>query len=236
MSRLAEAIRNIRHNYCSAVVVAAGSSTRMGEDKLQITVGGKSVLLRSLEALDSSPDIDEIIVVTGINDISLFKELSLKYGFRKISAVIQGGSTRAESVYNGLTHANGDIVLIHDGARMLITTEEIEQVFDDCKKFGAAALGVKCKDTLKINNGGFIAGTLDRETTYQIQTPQAFYKDTIIKAHQNAKDNTATDDCALVEKIGVKIKITEGSYENIKITTPSDLAIAHEILKKRGEI
>lgn len=222
----------------TAIIAAGGSGTRMGAgiNKVYLECDGIPIIARTVSVFEKSDIIDEIIVVTGINDISLFKELSLKYGFRKISAVIQGGSTRAESVYNGLTHANGEIVLIHDGARMLITTEEIEQVFDDCKKFGAAALGVKCKDTLKINNGGFIAGTLDRETTYQIQTPQAFYKDTIIKAHQNAKDNTATDDCALAEKIGVKIKITEGSYENIKITTPSDLAIAHEILKKRGEI
>lgn len=222
----------------TAIIAAGGSGTRMGAgiNKVYLESDGIEIIARTVSVFEKSDIIDEIIVVTGINDIPLFNELINKYCFKKISAVVQGGGTRAESVYNGLIQASGEIVLIHDGARMLITVDEIERVFNDCKKFGAAALGVKCKDTLKISDNGFICGTLDRETTYQIQTPQVFYKDTIIKAHQNAKDNTATDDCALAEQIGVKIKITEGSYENIKITTPSDLAIAHEILKKRGEI
>ena len=222
----------------TAIIAAGGSGTRMGAgiNKVYLECDGTPIIARTISVFEKSDIIDEIIVVTGINDIEMLKELVKKYNFKKVSAVTEGGSTRAESVYNGLMHANGEIVLIHDGARMLITVDEIEKVFNDCKEFGAAALGVKCKDTLKINDSGFIAGTLDRETTYQIQTPQVFYKDTIIKAHQNAKDNTATDDCALAEQMGVKIKITDGSYDNIKITTPSDLAIAHEILKKRGEI
>lgn len=221
----------------TAIIAAAGTGTRMGAgiNKVYLEPDGMEIIARTVSVFEKSEVIDEIVVVTGKNDIPLFRELAEKYSFSKITAVVQGGSTRSESVYNGLMHAEGEIVLIHDGARMLITADEIERVLADCKKFGAAALGVKCKDTLKASENGFIAGTLSRETTYQIQTPQAFYRDTIIKAHQNAKDNTATDDCMLAEQMGVKIKITEGSYENIKITTPSDLSIAHEILRKRGQ-
>ena len=221
----------------TAIIAAAGTGTRIGAgiNKVYLESDGMEIIARTVSAFEKSDIIDEIIVVTGKNDIPLFRELAKKYSFSKITAVVQGGSTRSESVYNGLMQAEGEIVLIHDGARMLITADEIERVLADCKKFGAAALGVKCKDTLKISENGFIAGTLNRETTYQIQTPQAFYRDTIIQAHQNAKDNTATDDCMLAEQMGVKIKITEGSYENIKITTPSDLSIAHEILQKRGQ-
>lgn len=219
----------------SAIIAAGGKGTRMGAgiNKAFIELDGKEIIARTVDVFEKAQCIDEIIIVTGKSDILLFNAISKKYNFQKISAVVCGGDTRSESVYNGLMHAAGDIVMIHDAARALITEKEIFDVLSDCKKFGAAALGVKCKDTLKVSENGFISGTLNRDTTYLIQTPQVFYREEIIKAHELARDNTATDDCALAEKIGIRIKITDGSYDNIKLTTPSDMAIAKEILKGR---
>lgn len=221
----------------TAVIAAGGKGTRMGAgmNKVYMKLAGIEIIARTVSVFENSSSIDEIIVVTGENDIDAFREIERRCDFRKVAAVICGGAARSESVYNGLLKASGDIVLIHDGARALITEEEIDAVLADCRKYGAAALGVKCKDTLKIaDSGGFIAATADRERTYQIQTPQAFFKDVIISAHRAAEDNTSTDDCALAERMGVRIKITEGSYDNIKLTTPSDIAIGEEILKRRA--
>lgn len=221
----------------TAIIAAGGKGTRMGADinKVYLNLDGMEIIARTVLAFEKNPNIDEIIVVTGEEDIQRFKEIQKRYGFDKISAVTVGGSTRAESVYNGLVKSKGDIILIHDGARALITQEEINNVIADCKKYKAAALGVKCKDTLKAAKDGFIAATLDRERTYQIQTPQAFMREIIFSAHQNACDKLATDDCGMVEAMGVNIKITEGSYDNIKLTTPSDMAIGSEILKRRSK-
>lgn len=218
----------------TAIIAAGGKGTRMGADrnKVYLELCGMKIIARTVSAFEMNANIDEIVVVTGENDIPMFNDIAQKHGFKKIKTVTCGGATRVESVYNGLRQASGEIVLIHDGARALIKQHEIDDVIADCKKYGAAALGVKCKDTLKASDSmGFVAGTIDRESTYLIQTPQAFFRDEIIKAHETVNDNTATDDCALAERIGMKIKITEGSYDNIKLTTPSDIAVAERILK-----
>lgn len=220
----------------SAIIAAGGKGTRMGAgiNKVYLPLCGKEILARTLSVFEACSCIDEVIVVTGESELERLQELSKKYKFQKISAVVIGGATRAESVFHGLCRASGDFILIHDAARALITEDEILRVLTDCKQYGAAALGVKCKDTLKrANQNGFIAETLDRENTYQIQTPQAFSRDIIRRAYDAAQDFSATDDCTLVEKLGISIKITEGSYENIKLTTPSDLAVGEEILKRR---
>lgn len=220
----------------TAVIAAGGKGTRMGAgfNKVYMRLAGIEIITRTVSAFENCSIIDEIIVVTGENDIPVFKDISKKYKFKKVTSVICGGETRSKSVYNGIMAASGDIVLIHDGARALITSEEICRTAEDCKKYGAAALGVKCKDTLKsCDENGFISGTLDRETTYQIQTPQAFFRNDIIRAHELFDDPAVTDDCMLAERAGIKIKITEGSYENIKLTTPSDIAIGEEIIKRR---
>ena len=142
---------------------------------------------------------------------------------------------RGESVQNGLKEATGNVVAIHDGARALITKEDIEKVIKDAVEFGAAALGVKCKDTLKqADENGFISATIDREFLYNIQTPQVFKLSEIRKMYEECNE-IFTDDCALAQMFGRKVKITEGSYDNIKITTPEDLELAERILKKRGQ-
>ena len=216
----------------TAIIVAAGSGTRMGgvKNKVFLELRGKTVIEHTLDTFKNCKEIDDIILVTRECDIELCKDF-------KDLKVIAGGKTRQESVYLGLCEAkDADIVVIHDGARALISCEEIENAIDDAKKYGASAVGVSSKDTLKmVDEDGFIVKTLNRETTYQIQTPQIFKKDEIKKAHEDAikEGFSGTDDCSLYEKYIGKIKVTKGSYDNIKLTTPEDMVIAKNILEKR---
>ncbi len=223
----------------TAVIVAGGKGTRMGGDKnkVYLKICDKEVLAYTITAFENNPRIDDIIIVTGEVDISECNTMIKDNSFKKIKSVVVGGTTRQESVINGLSKADCDIVLIHDGARSLVTDNEINNSIDDCIKYGASAVGVKCKDTLKSSENGFISGTVDRENTYLIQTPQTFYLKDIFEMHQRAKQEgiAATDDCMIAEHYGVKIKISEGSYDNIKLTTPEDMIIGEEILKKRGQ-
>ncbi len=217
----------------TAVIVAAGSGTRMGGvmNKVFLPLGEKTVIEHTIDVFSSCDKISDIVLVTRECDIELCKN------FKDIK-VIAGGKTRQESVYNGLCEVReADIVVIHDGARALITCDVIENAIEDAKKYGASAVGVSSKDTLKsVDENGFIIKTLDRETTYQIQTPQVFKREGIIKAHEMAIEDSflGTDDCSLYEKYIGKIKVTKGSYDNIKLTTPDDMIIAENILKKRG--
>lgn len=218
----------------SAVIVAAGNGTRMGADgnKVYLPVLGRPVLAYTLDAFLSCKFIDEIIVVTRSCDIGQCSALA-----GPDIRVIAGGNTRQASVYEGLQAAAGDFVLIHDGARAMVTPELIRKIWEACIEYGAAVPGVPCKDTLKtLNADGWVAGTLDREKIWHIQTPQAFRAQDLKNAHMYAAANeiSATDDCALAEYCNIPVKLIEGSYENIKLTTPEDLAVAEEILRKRG--
>ena len=216
----------------SCIIVAAGSGTRMGGqiNKVFMPLGESTVIDHTVNAFSQVEEISDIILVTRECDIELCKK------FNNIK-VIKGGKTRQEAVYNGLMCVeNSDIVLIHDGARALILPETIKAVIEDTKKYGAAAVGVSSKDTLKqVDDEGFIKKTLDREKIFNIQTPQVFNTKEIIKAHKKAiKDGfSETDDCALYEKYIGRVKITEGRYDNIKLTTPDDMVTAENILKKR---
>lgn len=214
------------------IIVAAGKGSRMGADKNKVFLElcGKTILENTVEVFEACQRIDEVVVVT--NDVDFCR--NLLSGYKKVSAVIPGGASRQESVKNGLLASDGDIAVIHDGARALIRCEEIEAAIFEAEKFGAAAVGVKCKDTLKAaDENGFIKGTVDRETTYNIQTPQVFLYSEIKKMHINAPRTDFTDDCALAESFGARIKIVEGSYDNLKITTPDDLSVAEKILESR---
>lgn len=221
----------------TALIVAGGKGKRMGAgiNKVFLKLDGREVIAHTAEAFEKNAQIDEIVIVTGKEDIETAKKV-LK-PFKKVKAVTEGGAERQQSVYNGLKCVSGDIVLIHDGARALISQKEIDDVIEACKKYGAAAIGVACKDTLKsADNDGFISGTLDRNTTFMIQTPQAFKTEIITELHEKAaKDGLlVTDDCAVAEHYGVKVKITTGSYDNIKLTTPSDMAVGEIILRQRS--
>lgn len=225
----------------TAVIVAGGKGTRMGADKNKVflTIGGREVIHYTISAFEWNKNIDEIIVVTGKNDISQCEKLVTDSGFKKVTAIIEGGETRQYSVLNGLRRAAGDIVLIHDGARCLVTDKETDAAIEGCMRYGAAACGVVCKDTLKsADEKGFIKATVDRDSTYQIQTPQAFKREEILSLHEKAQKEgiSVTDDCMIAERYGARVKISGGSYENIKLTTPEDMLLAEDILRKRGEI
>lgn len=221
----------------TAIIAAAGSGTRMGADKNKVllTAGGKPVLWHTLAAFSCCGKIDEIILVTRKCDMPECAKLAKQ--FAKPITVISGGKTRQESVFLGLKAAQGsDIAVIHDGARVLVTVQIIESTIADAAKYGAAAAGVPSKDSLKkVSADGFITATIDRESAYQIQTPQVFDYQSILSAHQSAEKDgfSATDDCALYEKYIGRIKVTPGSYENIKLTTPGDMLFAEEILNKK---
>lgn len=219
----------------SSVIVAAGKGTRMGADrnKVFLSLMGKTILEHTVTVFQNAEIIDEIIVVT--NDIESCREILS--GFNKVVHIVPGGATRQESVKNGLMVAKGDLVAIHDGARALIREEEIVASVREAEKYGAAAVGVKSKDTLKkVDKNGFILKTVDREFVYNIQTPQTFRLKEIKKMHTMASGGSFTDDCALAESFGTRIKIVDGSYDNIKITTPDDLEIAEKIIKNRSKI
>ncbi len=211
----------------SAVIVAAGKSTRMGQNKILMKILGKSVLVHTVEAILKTNICDEVIVVSSEENISVFQnELKCFENIR----IIKGGLTRGESAYNGISAAKGDFVLIHDGARPLVTEEIIRNTVETAFETGAAAAGVLPKDTIKvISEEKVIENTVDRKFAILIQTPQVFRRELIKKAYEKFGFDE-TDDCALVEKSGGKITVTEGSYENIKITTPVDIFTATRIL------
>ncbi len=218
----------------SAVIVAGGKGKRMGAgiNKVFLPLNDKEIIVHTVEAFYKNANISEIIVVTGKDDINTAKKLLDGYNV----IVTEGGRERQQSVKSGIDKASGDIVLIHDGARALISQKEIDNVISDCVKFGAAAVGVKVKDTLKAVDDGFITGTVDRDATYKIQTPQSFKTDVIKELHKNADRDGffATEDCMIAEHYGVRVKITEGSYDNLKLTTPEDIEIAENILRRRN--
>lgn len=224
----------------SAVIVAGGKGRRMGLDinKVYYELAGREILAHTLAAFEKCAEIDEIVVVTGEADIERCWSIVRRDGIHKVKAVTAGGAERSDSVYNGLRLSQGGIAAIHDGARCLITAAEISAVIADAKSFGAAALGVTVKDTLKsIDENGMITGTIDRERTVQIQTPQVFERDEIMRLHEAAQRDglKVTDDCSIFEHYGKGIKVTKGSYENIKITTPEDISVGERILALRRE-
>ena len=217
----------------SAVIAAAGSSRRMGKDKMLIPLLGKSVIAHTISVFKETGFFDDIIIVSAEKNISVFSAEMEKSGLLESVSIIRGGSTRGESSLSGINAAKSEFVMIHDGARPLVTKEIIENTLAACIKRGCAAAGVKPKDTVKtVKSGGIIESTVPRETAVLIQTPQAFLRDSIKAAYEKFGLNE-TDDCALMEKMGASIEVVEGSYENIKLTTKEDVLTAQSILKSR---
>ncbi len=227
------------HPYCSAIVPAAGSSRRMGgENKLLMQVGGMPVLVRTLLALDRSRLVDEIVIATREEDLMLIGDLCKQFAITKPVKIVRGGDTRQESVLAAALECRpeGKFIAVHDGARPLATPELIDSVIALAHKTNAAAPGVPVKDTIKVVRDGKVVSTPDRDTLRAIQTPQVFDAQLLRAALQSAVESGAsiTDDCSAVELLGKEVYLTEGSYENIKITTPEDVAQAEEILRERG--
>ncbi len=225
-----------------AIIVAGGSSSRMkGIDKQFFSVGGKPVLQRTIEVFQDCDFIDRIVVVGKEETLLKLQTLVEENNLSKVTDVVSGGKNRAESVKKGVGAAGRDagILLIHDGARPLVTKDIIESVKNAAELYGAAACGVPLKDTVKrIDLSGKILETPDRSSLVAIQTPQGFRTDVYKKALQSVGTLTEkiTDDCMLVESIGESVYTVEGSYENIKITNPIDIVLAESILKERGEL
>ncbi|MGN1317442.1 MAG: 2-C-methyl-D-erythritol 4-phosphate cytidylyltransferase [Lachnospirales bacterium] len=223
----------------SVIICAAGVGKRMKSKvaKQYILLNDRPILSYTIEAFEKSKDICEIIIVTGKEDIDFVKnEIVDKFGFKKVKSITAGGAERQHSVYNGLKAVSKDcdIVLVHDGVRPFITEENIHNIIEETKIYNACCLGVKVKDTIKIcDENGYINETPKRDKLWAAHTPQSFRYDIIMKAYESAFSEgiLGTDDSMLVERIGVKVKMVEGSYNNIKITTPEDLYMGENILK-----
>lgn len=221
----------------TAIILAAGNGTRMKADKskLLLEINGKTVIERTVNTFSNIADIDDIIVVVRETDIPLYENVLSKYN---ISYCI-GGSTRQESVSNAVeTVGNADMLIIHDGARPLVTENEISNTLRVAQEKGAAAVGVKVKDTIKvIDRNNKIINTPQRSSLIAIQTPQIFKFDKYVKAMKLAKEQNKdfTDDCKLLENAGEDVFVVDGEYTNIKITTPEDIPVAESILNARGE-
>lgn len=230
--------KTVKAKYCTAIVPAAGSGTRMGEDKLLLPLDGIPIIVHTLRGLEYCPSIDEIFVVTRLDLVEKFGQLCKEYHLTKVSKILVGGETRTLSVMAGLQHLSPEtkMVAIHDGARPLVTKGLIEEVILRAKECGAATPAVPVKDTIKRGKGGIAEETLDRSTLYAIQTPQVFDVGLIRGALTKAIEDGAelTDDCSAVERLGMTIALSAGSYENIKVTTPEDMAIAEGLLHWRA--
>lgn len=238
MANISDTLRKAGKGFCSAVLLAAGSSSRMGQDKLDIVIAGRTVMERSLMALERCDDIDEVIVVTRQDKLEQIPALCRACGATKVRKVVCGGKTRTESALAGVseTDKRAKIICIHDAARPFASDELIKDVIRTAVLFNAAAPGVRVKDTIRVVRDGEAVDTPDRDTLYAMQTPQAFHAD-IIKAALTAAVAAGlsyTDDCAAVEAIGGKVRISRGAGENIKLTGPEDIAAA-EAAARAGE-
>ncbi len=225
--------------FLSAVVVAAGSSSRMGgRDKIFMPLLDIPVIARSLMAYEKCEDVSEIIVVTRENSVNEIYETAEKYGIKKLKTVVCGGNSRAESVKNGIeaVSENADFVAIHDGARPLVLPEDISRCAHDAYRCGGAVLAIPVTDTIKYGKkNGFVEYTPAREKLFAAQTPQIFdvkiYKTAMERAFKELSD--WTDDSRIFENDARKVFLTPGNRSNIKITSPEDVFIAEAILKGR---
>ena len=221
--------------YCGAVIVAAGSASRMGGiDKVVAQLKARPMIVHTVEAFQSCDAIKEIVVVTR-QDL-LAEVTGLCAQFDKVKAVVAGGKDRPESVEAGLTALSKKVklVAVQDGARPLVTWQVIDRTVRAAHTYGAAAPAIPVKDTIKIVKGGVVSETPDRSTLQAVQTPQVFDLDLLRGALQKAKQDKVniTDDCSAVEHMGMSVRIVEGDERNIKVTTPMDLKIAQLLMEE----
>lgn len=221
---------------CGAVIVAGGSASRMGGiDKVMAELCGCPMIVHAVRAFDACDAICEIVIVTRPDLVEPIQALCGE--FSKVRAVVVGGSSRQESVENGLTALSKGtkMAAIHDGARPLITQAVIDRTVRAAHLYGAAAPVIPVKDTIKTVAAGLVADTPDRASLRAVQTPQVFDRDLLEVALQKAKEDGAavTDDCSAVERLGMRIKIVEGEERNIKVTTPLDLKIAELFMEEK---
>ena len=225
-----------------AIIAAGGLGTRLKtvHPKPLVMLNGKPLLAYSMEVFDNFHLIDGIIIVTHEYHVLDVEDVVRHYNFKKVQRVIIGGETRSASVYKGLEEAGekADILVIHDGARPLIKPQTVQRAVEQCKLHGAAVVGVRVKATIKKVDPSdlFVRETLNRAELWEIQTPQVFKREILWKAYAQKGMEDATDDAGLVERLGVPVKVVEGDYDNIKITTNEDLVLAEAFLNARANI
>lgn len=228
--------------FCSALITAGGSGSRMGGEKPKqfIELDGVPAVARTLAVFEACPFIREIVVSARAGEETLYRELADRYGITKLTAVATGGETRQESALNGLKAVSdrSDFLLIHDAARCLVTERIIADTLAAAVKYGCAAAAHRSADTVKrADRSGFVAETLDRETIWLAQTPQVFqtkiYRAVAYYSAENGFE--ATDDCALAERVGYRVKLVECGSENLKLTYPEDVGAALCILRSSEE-
>jgi 2-C-methyl-D-erythritol 4-phosphate cytidylyltransferase len=219
-----------------AIIAAAGESRRMGGvDKVFAPLGGKPILVRVIDTFQKCRLINQIVVVVNAKNIERCRKLAAEEGWGKVSDVCAGGKLRQDSVAAGLKKLNCQWVVIHDGARPLVTKNLIEKGLKAAQETGAAVAAVPVTDTIKIaDDDRIVHQTPPRQNLWAVQTPQVFRLDVIARAYKQAKGKV-TDDASLVEKLNHKVKLYTGSYDNIKITNSDDLALAEVLLKKHGK-
>jgi len=218
-----------------------GKRMNAGKNKVFLSLGKRPVIFYTIDAFEKNPDIKKIILVTKEGEIVDFQKLSEKYNFKKIKAIIAGGKERQDSAYNALKYLekemskkNKTVAIFHNGANPFITKQEISRCIGEAKKHGACAVAHPTKDTVKeVSEKGLVIRTLERKKLWNMQTPQAIQFNLAIKAFSKAsRDNfLGTDDVSLVERLGGKVKIIEGSSNNFKITTPIDIKLAKIIIR-----
>ncbi len=220
------------------IIVAAGQSRRMnGVDKTFADILGKPVIAHTISAFENAPSIDSIVLVVQGDKADQFSKLILQMGFKKVKKICSGGTSRQQSVHNGLEFTNdADVVLIHDGARPCVRVDTIELGIVEAIEHGAAIAGSDVYDTIKsVNGDGFVSKTLNRNELRAIHTPQSFKRDILECIHKNLQLEM-TDDAGLAEALGYKVKVYQDYPDNIKITTQYDLAIAQAILQRNSNI
>ena len=227
-----------------ALIPAAGMGKRMGANinKQYLLVGDMPVVARTIEVFDKAPFVDDIYIISPADEIPFCREQVVdKYAFSKVRAIVPGGKERQNSVMNGLRAIadpqDCDVILIHDGVRPFIPTEVIAEAVAVAKTADGALVAVPAKDTIKEVHDGLVTGTPPRESLWLAQTPQAFRYGIIRAAHDRAEaeDFLGTDDASLVERAGGTIRIVQGDYRNIKLTTPEDMILAEAFLKAISE-
>ncbi len=225
-------------NFISAIVLAAGRGSRLKNrvSKPLIKINRLPMLVYSLRKLGTDPRIKEIVLVANKLNHQQCARAIKKYGIKKVSHITNGGVRRQDSVYNGLKKIDGkaNLVLIHDSARPFIGNLSFSNLIKQADAYGAAITAVPLKATVKYGNRCFfVKDTLNRDELWEVQTPQVFKRNLLLKAYRRFGHINVTDDSALIEKLGVKVKIVPGQYFNLKITTPEDLVLAEAIARYR---
>lgn len=226
---------SVVNNNCSvtAILLCAGNSTRYGRNRNKNfeILNGKSILLYSLEAFLKNDYIDDIIIAVKDSEFEVVDDIVKQVKLNKNVKLVLGGNSRLESVYNCITNTNSKFVIIHDAARPMIRQEYINKCIENVLFYPGVTVGVKSKDTIKISNkDNIVKTTTNRDNTWIIQTPQCFDRDILLKVHEKNRFKNITDDCMLLEKNKYPVKILEGGYTNIKVTTYEDIKILNEFL------